>query len=111
MNDLGDIAGLVAASAFLILALAIAVPLVRLGKVMDEASRTIRTVTDEVLPIIKEVQFTVHSANSIVARVKEILDSAAKVAEQVKGLADHPAAALLGLAKSFKNFIPGSTRE
>lgn len=111
MENLGGIAGIIAASAFLILALAVAVPLVRLGKVMNEAARSIRITTDELIPVIKEAQHSMHSVNSIVDKVEGITSSAAKVVEKVKDFSDHPATAIFGLAKTFKNFVPGSTRE
>lgn len=111
MENLGGIAGIIAASAFLILALAVAVPLVRLGKVMNEAARTVRVTTDEIIPVIKEAQHSLHSINSIVDRVENMTASAAKVVDKVKEFSDHPASALFGLAKNFKNFVPGSTRE
>lgn len=111
MENLGGIAGIIAASAFLILALAVAVPLVRLGKVMNEAARTVRVTTDEVIPVIKEAQHSMHSINTIVDRVEHMTASAAKVVEKVKDFSDHPTSAIFGLAKTFKHFVPGSTRE
>ena len=111
--DLGGIAGVIAASAFLILTLAVAVPLVRLGSVMKEASRTIRVTTDEVVPVIKEARHSLHTVNAIVDRIEKIVDAIAKVVDKVNNLADnlHPLSTAVRLGEIFKRFVPGSTRE
>jgi uncharacterized protein YoxC len=79
----GEIAGIIAALAFLVLALAIAVPLVKLGKVMDEASSAIKGVVDESLPLIGGVATTVDLANSQIQRIDAITRNVETVSENV----------------------------
>lgn len=111
--NLGGIAGIIAASAFLILALAVAVPLVRLGKVMSEASRTIRITTDEVVPVIKEARHSIETVNAMVDRIEKMVEAIGKVVDKANNLADnlHPLSTAVRLGEIFKRFVPGSTRE
>jgi uncharacterized protein YoxC len=53
--NLGDLAGLIAAGAFLILVIAIAVPLVKLGKMFDRTSTVIEDVGNKTMPLMDEV--------------------------------------------------------
>ena len=53
--SVGDIAGLIAAIAFVLLVGLLAIPLLKLGKVLDEARRLVRNVTDETVPLINGV--------------------------------------------------------
>lgn len=111
--NLGGIAGIIAASALLVLALALAVPLVRLGTVMNEASRTIRMTTDEILPVIQEARHSVETVNAIVDRVENMVESIGTVVDKANDLADNlrPLSSAVRLGEMFKRFVPGSTRE
>ncbi|ROR71712.1 DUF948 domain-containing protein [Bogoriella caseilytica] len=84
--SIGDIAGLIAAIAFVILVLALAVPLVKLGRVLDEARGTVRRITDHTLPAIDETVLTIKSTNEQLAKVDTVTTSAARVTEDVSAL-------------------------
>lgn len=111
--NLGGIAGIIAASAFLVLALAVAVPLVRMGKVMNEAARTIRITTDEVVPVIKQARHSIETVNAMVDRIEKMVEAVGKVVDKANNLADnlHPLSTAVRLGEMFKRFVPGSTRE
>lgn len=111
--NLGGIAGIIAASALLVLALAVAVPLVRLGKVMNEASRTIRITTDEIVPVIQQARHSVETVNAMVDRIEKMVESIGKVVDKANNLADnlHPLSTAVRLGEMFKRFVPGSTRD
>ncbi len=81
-----DIAGLVAAGAFLIFVLAMAVPVIKLGKVMDESAKVIKDVGEKTLPLIGEVTTTVTMANSQLERVDSITRNVQDVSETVSSL-------------------------
>lgn len=81
-----DIAGLVAAGAFLIFVLAMAVPVIKLGKVMDESAKVIKDVGEKTLPLIGEVTTTVTMANSQLERVDTITRNVQDVSETVSSL-------------------------
>jgi uncharacterized protein YoxC len=81
-----DIAGLVAAGAFLILVLALAVPVIKLGRVMDESAKVIKDVGEKTLPLIGEVTTTVTMTNAQLERVDAITRNVQDVSESVSSL-------------------------
>jgi len=93
-GDLGDVAGLIAAIAFVLLVGFLAVPLWKLGKLLDEARSSVRDVTDHSVPILDEAAATVASANTQLVKVDTITTSAASVSENVSALTGLYAATL-----------------
>ena len=83
----GDVAGLVAAIAFVLLVGFLAVPLIKLGRALDETSRSIRELTEHSVPILDEAATTVASTNDQLVKVDVITSSAAQVSENVSALA------------------------
>ncbi len=81
-----DIAGLVAAGAFLLLVFALAVPVIKLGRVMDETAKVIKDVGAQTLPLIGEVTTTVSMTNSQLERVDAITRNVQDVSENVSSL-------------------------
>lgn len=92
--SVGDVAGLIAAVAFVLLVGLLAVPLVKLGRVFDEATRSIREVTEHSVPILDEAATTVSSTNDQLVKVDTITTSAAQVSENVSALTGLYAATL-----------------
>ncbi|HUW77965.1 MAG TPA: DUF948 domain-containing protein [Candidatus Nanopelagicaceae bacterium] len=88
MNSISwsDLAGLVAAGAFLILVLALAIPVIKLGKVMDESANVIKDVGAKTLPLIGEVTTTVTMTNAQLERVDAITKNVQDVSEKVSSL-------------------------
>ncbi|PFG43278.1 uncharacterized protein DUF948 [Isoptericola jiangsuensis] len=85
--SVGDVAGLVAAIAFVLLVGFLAVPLIKLGRALDETSRSIRELTEHSVPILDEAATTVASTNEQLVKVDAITTSAAQVSENVSALA------------------------
>lgn len=83
---LGDVAGLVAAVAFVALVGLLAVPLLKLGRVLDETRTTIRTLSDDTRPLLSEVTTTVSHTNEQLVKVDTITTNAAQVATNVSAL-------------------------
>ncbi|WP_425953552.1 DUF948 domain-containing protein [Xylanimonas sp. McL0601] len=90
----GDVAGLIAAIAFVLLVGLLAVPLIKLGRVLDEATRSLREVTEHSVPILDEAAGSVASANVQLGKVDVITTSAAQVSENVSALTGLYAATL-----------------
>lgn len=96
---LGGIAGLIAAVAFVALVGLLAVPLLKLGRVLEELRRTVRELGDESVPILTELQGTVRVTNDEIGRISQVTEevavlsrNAASVTEnaaQVSGLVTH----------------------
>ncbi|MFC3687359.1 DUF948 domain-containing protein [Aquipuribacter hungaricus] len=84
--DLGDVAGLLAAAAFLLLVLFLAVPLVKLGSAIDEVRITVRNISNETTPLISEVTTTVSQANEQLVKVDAITTNVATTTTNVSAL-------------------------
>jgi uncharacterized protein YoxC len=74
VDDAGDIAGLVAAGAFLMLVLVLAVPILRLRHTIDAATRAIDDLNDRTGPLLGNVNTTVENVNTALGQVQVSLD-------------------------------------
>lgn len=90
----GELAGLIAAVAFVLLVGAIAVPLWKLGRVLDETTRLVGGVTDRTLPLLTEVTTTVEHTNSQLERVDTITSNVEQMTTNVSALTSLFAATL-----------------
>jgi uncharacterized protein YoxC len=68
----GEIAALVAAIAFVLLVLLLAVPLLKLGRTLDEATLAVRKTHDGIGPILSDAQQTVEAINVQLEHVEGI---------------------------------------
>lgn len=90
----GEVAGLIAAVAFVLLVGVLAVPLVKLGKVMDETTKLVAGVSDQTVPLLKEVTTSVVHVNSELERVDVITANVQTVTTNVSALTSVFAATL-----------------
>ncbi len=60
--SVGDVAGLIAAIAFVLLVGFLAVPLLKLGRVLDETRTSVKEITDHAVPVLDETATLVASA-------------------------------------------------
>lgn len=72
--DAGDVAALVAAGAFLMLVLVLAVPILRLRKTIDAATQAIVDLNDRTGPLLGNVNGTVENVNTALGQVQVSLD-------------------------------------
>jgi uncharacterized protein YoxC len=70
----GQIAALVAAGAFLMLVLVLAVPILRLRHTVDAATRAIHDLNERTGPLLGEVNTTVQQVNTALGQVQTSLD-------------------------------------
>lgn len=82
----GDIIGLVFAGAFVLLVLLVGFPLVKLGRLLDESSRTVQTLNRELEPILNEARTTLTETNRQLARVDRITADIEQVTGNVNGM-------------------------
>lgn len=68
----GEIAALIAAIAFVLLVLLLAVPLLKLGRTLDEATLAVRKSHDGIGPLLAQAQQTMDSVNKQLVQVEEI---------------------------------------
>jgi uncharacterized protein YoxC len=119
---IGDIAGLIAAVVFAVLVGLLAIPLVKLGRVLDETRNAIREASDGITPILQETTVTIQEANKQLARVDTITGNVADVTGNVSALVALFAATVggpliklagfsAGVRAAFRAAAPGSGRE
>lgn len=82
----GDIAGLIAAGVFAILVALLALPILKLGKVFDELTATVRQLNEGTGPLIDEVTRTVVTTNSQLEKVDGITDNVSDASANVSAL-------------------------
>jgi hypothetical protein len=108
--SVGGIAGLIAAVAFVLLVGALAVPLMKLGRVFDEASSMIKGLSDETVPLLRETTATVATTNAQLAHVDAIATNVEAVASNVSALTAVYSATLGGPAIRVASFTYGVRR-
>ena len=94
--SIADIAALIAALVFAVLVGLLAVPLLKLGRVFDEATIAIRDVTAGVTPLLEETTETITEANRQLARLDTITSDVANVTGNASALVALFAATLGG---------------
>ena len=82
----GDIAGLIAAVVFAVLVGFIAIPLIKLGRVLDQTRAAIKEASDGITPILDETATTLQETNKQLARVDVITKNVADVTGNVSAL-------------------------
>ena len=82
----GDVAGLIGALAFVVLVGLLAVPLLRLGGVLEEARTSVRELTEHTVPVLDEAAAVVAGTSAQLARVDTITASVAAVTENASAL-------------------------
>jgi len=82
----GDIAGLIAAGVFAVLVGLLAIPLLKLGRVFDETSATIKDVRVNITPLLEEAATTISETNKQLARVDSITSSVEEATGNVSAL-------------------------
>ncbi|MBT1161323.1 MULTISPECIES: DUF948 domain-containing protein [Bifidobacterium] len=84
----GEIAGLIAAIAFAVLAGFMIYPLIRLGKLFDQISETVRESGEHAIPALDEGVTTVKQVNKSLEDVNRISAAASTTANNVGALTD-----------------------
>ena len=94
--NVGDIAALIAALVFAVLVGLLAVPLIKLGKVLDKARTAIHDVSAGVIPVLEETTETISEANRQLQRIDVITGDVAEVTGNVSSLVSLVAASIGG---------------
>ena len=87
--DAGEIAGLIAAGAFLMLVIVLAVPILKLGRTVDAATRAINDLTDRTGPLLSNVNETVENVNTALGQVQVSLDGVNLQLAKVDTITEH----------------------
>jgi uncharacterized protein YoxC len=73
-GELGQIAALVAAGAFLLLVLLLARPIWRLGNTVEAATRAINDINERTAPLLTNMNVTIENVNTALGQVHTSLD-------------------------------------
>ncbi len=76
---LGQVAGLVAAIALCALVAFCAVPLLKLGRVLEETRLAVRDIGHNSVPILQELKGTVEATNDEIAKISLVTTDVSKV--------------------------------
>ncbi|MBK7821186.1 MAG: DUF948 domain-containing protein [Tessaracoccus sp.] len=76
--SVGEVAGLIAAIALCVLVALAAVPLLKLGRVLDETRIAVRDLGNNSVPILQELKGTVVATNDELAKLSVVTTDAAR---------------------------------
>lgn len=83
----GEWAGVIAAGAFVLLVIFLAVPLLKLGRTLDETTLAIRKAHQGAVPLLDGAATTVNQVNSNLVRVEGITANAQSLSSNAAALA------------------------
>jgi uncharacterized protein YoxC len=108
----GEIAAVIAASALALFVLFLAVPLVKLGKLLDETTVTVKEINDSLPPLLSGLSETVNQTNKQLAKIDTITDNVADMSNNLQSLVavfsasvGSPLLKLAGYLKGFTSFL------
>jgi uncharacterized protein YoxC len=90
----GDVAGLIAALAFVLLVGFLAYPIVKVGKLVEDLRHTVQGVSEQTIPLLTEITTTVSTTNAQLVRVDAITSNVQQVSTNVSALTSLFAATL-----------------
>ncbi len=113
----GGIATIIAACSLLVIAIAISYAVIRVGRFIDEAKLSLKTMTDETKPLLEEVTTTVTLVNGPLQSLNRITRNAEEVTSKVSDVATSfldkggPAVKILGMLLSAAQVKKSGTRK
>jgi hypothetical protein len=87
----GEIAGLIAAMAFVALVALTAVPLLKLGRVLEEVRLAVRDLGHESVPILTELQGTVRATNDELGKLSLVTEDVARLSTNATVVSENAA--------------------
>ena len=113
----GDIAAIIAAGGFVLLVVFIAVPLLKLGRVLDETRISIRDLNESLSPLLTELTGTVTATNKQLEKIDVITDNVAEVSTNISSLVavfsatlGSPLVKIAGLTKGLRSMLFGKKK-
>ena len=89
--SVGEVAGLIAAIAFVVLVALTAVPLLKLGRVLEEVRLAVRDIGHESVPIMTELRGTVRATNDELEKLGVVTEDVAKVSSNATVVSENAA--------------------
>lgn len=82
----GDLAVLVISGAILLLVLLLGLPLIKLGRLIEESTRSVQIFNNELEPMLSEAKVTLTEANKQLKRIDQITSDVEQVTENINSL-------------------------
>jgi uncharacterized protein YoxC len=108
----GELASLIAATALALFVIFLAIPLVKLGKLLDETTETVKEINNNLPPLLTGLNETVEQTNKQLAKVDVITSNVADVSNNIQSLMavftasiGSPLVKAAGYLKSFTSFL------
>lgn len=89
--SVGEVAGLIAAVAAVALVVFCAVPLLKLGRVLEEVRLAVRDLGHNSVPILVELKGTVSATNDELAKLSVVTEDVAKVSSHATVVSENAA--------------------
>jgi len=90
----GDVAGLIAAIAFVLLVGFLAYPIIKVGRLVEDLRHGVQGVSEQTIPLLSEVTTTVATTNSQLVRVDAITTNVQQITTNASALTSLFAATL-----------------
>jgi len=108
----GELAVVIISAALLLLVLVLALPLIKLSRLIDETTRTVEIFNNEFEPMLGEAKVTLTEANKQLKRIDHITSDVEQVTENINSLVavftssvGAPLSKLMGVAKGFTSIL------
>ena len=101
--SLGEVAGMIAAIAAVALVAFCAVPLLKLGRVLEELRLAVRDMGHNSVPILQELRGTVAATNDEISKLAIVTEDVAKVSQHASVVSENAAQ----LATIFRSTLGG----
>jgi uncharacterized protein YoxC len=92
--SVGDVAGLIAAVVFVLVAVPLAYLILKIGRLVDDVRHTVQGVSAETIPLLSEVTTTVSTTNAQLVRVDAITSNVQQISTNASALTSLFAATL-----------------
>lgn len=107
-----EIASIIAAGAFVLLVLFLAIPILKLGKLIDRSAESVSLMTEELTPLVAELTVTLEESNRQLKKIDSITNDISSVTTNLSSLVSvftsamgGPLAKLAGLGGVLKGFL------
>lgn len=107
-----EIASLIAASALVLLVLFLAVPIFKLGKLLDKSADSVSIMTEELTPLVAELTVTLEESNRQLKKIDSITNDISSVTTNLSSMVavftsamGGPLSKLAGLGGVLKGFL------
>jgi uncharacterized protein YoxC len=90
----GDVAGLIAAIAFVLLVGFLAYPIVKVGRLVEDLRHGVQGISEQTIPLLSEVTTTVSTTNAQLVRVDAITTNVQQITTNASALTSLFAATL-----------------